>query len=108
MSTILSAPLEAYFAAKNRHDIDAMLEPFAADAVVRDEGQELRGREAIRAWMEETTRKYRVSVEVLDATEADGRTLVTGLVAGTFAGSPAKLRYAFTVAGGRIRELAIA
>jgi ketosteroid isomerase-like protein len=105
--TTLPEAIAAYFAAKNRHDVDAMLVPFSGQAVVRDEGKEMRGRAAIRAWMEETTRKYRVTVEVTDAAEAGGATLVTALVSGNFAGSPAQLRYAFTLDGPEIARLEI-
>jgi ketosteroid isomerase-like protein len=107
MPATLPAPLAAYFSAKNRHDIDAMLAPFSEQAVVKDEGQERRGRAAIREWMEETTRKYRVTVEVIDVAEADATTIVTGLVAGNFPGSPAQLRYSFHLDGGRIARLEI-
>src|SRR5262245_59511543 len=98
----LPEPLSAYLSAKNRHDIDAMLAPFSADAVVKDESRERRGRAAIREWMEETTRKYRVTVEVTGASEEDGRTVVAGLVSGNFSGSPAVLHFAFTLEGGKI------
>lgn len=107
MVATLPAPLAAYFTAKNRHDIDAMLAPFLEDAVVEDESQTRRGRAAIRKWMEETTRKYRVTVEVADVAEADATTIVTGLVAGNFPGSPARLRYTFTLDGDKIAQLAI-
>jgi ketosteroid isomerase-like protein len=107
MPATLPESLAAYFTAKNRHDIDAMLDPFLEDAVVEDEGQTRRGRAAIREWMEETTRKYRVTVEVIDVAEAEATTIVTGLVAGNFPGSPAQLRYAFTLDGGRIARLEI-
>jgi ketosteroid isomerase-like protein len=107
MSATLPEPLSAYFAAKNRHDIDAMLAPFSADAVVKDEGRERRGRAAIREWMEETTRKYRDTVEVTGAIEADGSTVVTGLVSGSFPGSPAVLHFAFTLEGGKVVRLEI-
>lgn len=107
MTASLPEPIAAYYAAKNRHDIDAMLAPFAADASVRDEGEEMRGHAAIRHWMEETTRKYRVTVAVAEVSEADGRTLVAADVTGTFPGSPARLRYAFTLEAGRIARLEI-
>ena len=38
MIPTLPQPIAAYFAATNTHDIDAMLEPFADGAIVRDEG----------------------------------------------------------------------
>jgi ketosteroid isomerase-like protein len=107
MSARLPDPLTTYFTAKNRHDIDAMLMPFSEEAVVKDEGQERRGHAAIREWMEETTRKYRVTVEVTDVVETDGKTIVTAMVSGNFPGSPARLRYAFTLGGGKVARLEI-
>lgn len=103
----LARPLDAYFAAKNRHDVDAMLDCFAEDAVVVDEARGRHGKIAIRQWIEETTRKYRVNVEVLDARESEGNTVVTGLVFGNFPGSPVKLHYAFALSDGRIMRLEI-
>ena len=107
MSATLPEPLSAYFGAKNRHDIDAMLAPFAEEVVVKDEGQERRGPAAICEWMEETTSKYHDTVEVTDVAEADGKTVVTGLVSGTFPGSPVRLRFHFTIEGDKIARLEI-
>ena len=100
-------PIQRYLTAQNTHDIGAMLAPFADDASVRDEGKEHRGRQAIREWMEETTRKYRVTVVVKDVALADGKTIVTGNVAGTFPGSPVDLRYFFELSGAKISRLEI-
>ena len=105
MSATLPEPLAAYFSAKNRHDIDAMLAPFSARAVVTDEGQERRGAAAIRQWMEETTRKYNPTAEVLEVAATDGETVVTALVSGTFPGSPAQVHFAFTLEAGKIAHL---
>src|SRR5438876_4997210 len=44
MSMELPEPIAAYFARTKKHDVDAMLAPFAAAAIVKDEGQERRGR----------------------------------------------------------------
>lgn len=107
MTIDLPRPLGDYFAAKNRHDIDAMLAPFAAAATVRDEGQTYNGHAAIRAWMEKTTRKYRVTVEPTEASSDGGNWTVSGLVAGDFPGSPATLRYRFSLADERIARLEI-
>jgi len=107
MTIILPAPVAGYFAAKNRHDVDGMLAPFAAAAVVRDEGRAHEGRAAIRAWMEETTKKYRVTVVPEAAAEEGGRLVVTGLVSGDFPGSPARLTYRFALADGAIAGLEI-
>jgi len=107
MTISLPAPVAGYFAAKNRHDIGGMLAPFSAEAEVRDEGRVHAGRAAIRAWMEETTRKYRVTVVPEAAAEEGGRVVVTGLVAGDFPGSPARLTYRFALADGAIAGLEI-
>src|SRR3954471_13978351 len=55
MTSQLPFPLAAYYAAKNKHEVAAMLAPFADDAVVKDEGSEYHGTSAIRSWIEETT-----------------------------------------------------
>lgn len=103
MSLELPEPIAAYFAGTNNHDIDAMLAPFAEAAIIRDEGQERRGLAAIQEWMEETTRKYRVTVAITDV----AKTVVTGRVSGNFPGSPVELRYAVTLAGDKIARLEI-
>jgi hypothetical protein len=107
MSLNLPQPVSAYFAAKNAHDIDAMLAPFGDDAHVRDEGHDYLGRTAIRAWMEKTTRKYRVTSQPQEAAGDGDRLIVRALVSGDFPGSPARLTYRFVVADGRIAALEI-
>jgi uncharacterized protein (TIGR02246 family) len=108
MSKQLPLPLATYYEAKNQHDINGMLAPFAEDAVVKDEGQEHYGRAAIRSWMEHTTRKFRVTIDVKQIESVDDRLIVSGLVSGDFPGSPAMLRYAFTLSGSKIARLEIA
>ena len=106
MSARMPEPLARYFTAFNSHDIDAMVGCFADDAVVRDERQEHRGTVAIRRWIEDTTARYRATVEVIEVT-VDAKTSVAGLVSGTFPGSPVRLRYDFTLAGQEIARLEI-
>lgn len=107
MSLDLPTPIDAYYTAKNAHDLDAMLAPFAEDAHVRDEGEDHRGRGAIRAWMENTTRKYRVTATPEEASRDGEQHIVRALVAGNFPGSPAYLTYRFRLAGDRIAQLEI-
>lgn len=107
MTVQLPAPVIAYFLATNRHDIDSMLVPFAADAIVQDEGEEHGGHVAIRAWMVETTQKFRVTVEPRESEESSSRTIVAALVSGNFPGSPATLRYGFTLSSDGISRLEI-
>jgi hypothetical protein len=104
----LPEPLEGYFDAVNRGDVDAMLARFAADASVTDEGKIRRGLAAVREWILETTEKYHPAFEVVDvAVEDVGTTVVSGLVSGTFPGSPVRLRYSFSLVGGKIARLEI-
>jgi ketosteroid isomerase-like protein len=107
MTQPLPQALAAYYAAKNQHDIDRMLAPFADTATVRDEGEEMCGPAEIRAWMEETTRKYRVTVKVQSVERKSETYAVAAVVSGTFPGSPATLHYHFTLADGRIAHLEI-
>ena len=57
--------------------------------------------------MEEVSKKYRPTVDVISVAEKDDKTIVTGRVAGDFPGSPVDLRYAFTLAGEKIARLDI-
>ena len=98
--------LDRYFAAQNAHDIDAMVACFTADAAVHDEGRDIIGTDAIRSWTRETSAKYRVTVQPLTFTVADGRTTVVAKVSGTFKGSPANLTFRFGFStDGRISTL---
>jgi ketosteroid isomerase-like protein len=108
MTPDLPAVLTRYFAAQNAHDLDTLVACFAPDAVVRDEGSDIVGQDEIRAWKEQTSAKYRVTVEPLDCRAEGGRTVIVARVAGTFAGSPLDLTYRFAFArDGRIAALAV-
>jgi ketosteroid isomerase-like protein len=107
MTLDLPAPISNYFGAVNAQDVDAMLSAFSDDASVRDEGQDMIGRAAIREWIDGTTRKYRVTLTPTGGRQADERTIVTAQVSGTFPGSPIELRYRFTISGEKIARLEI-
>jgi hypothetical protein len=103
----LSDSIQVYLIAKNNHDVHGMLACFAEGAVVVDEGHERRGRSAIREWIERSTARYRVRVDTIDVIERDSKTTVTCLLWGDFPGSPAKLRYVFSLSGAMIVRLEI-
>ncbi len=50
-------------------------------------------------------KKYQHTVEPIDATEKDGKTIVTARVAGNFPGSPVNLQYTFRLDGDRSPRL---
>jgi ketosteroid isomerase-like protein len=108
MKAVLPDILDRYFAAQNAHDIEAMVACFAPDAVVRDEGKDIVGTQAIRAWKIETGAKYRITADPLESRPESGKTIVIVKVSGTFPGSPAKLAYRFGFsAEGRINALEV-
>ena len=87
--------LDCYFNAQNAHDIDAMVDCFAPDAVVRDEGREYIGTEAIRAWKIDTSTRYHITAQPIESSVEGDRTVVIVRASGTFAGSPLRLSYRF-------------
>jgi hypothetical protein len=104
----LPSILQKYFQAQNAHDIEALVAYFAADATVRDEGRDIIGADAIRAWKVETSAKYRITIEPLESRSEAGKTIVVAKVSGTFPGSPANLTYRFGLsADDRIRSLEV-
>jgi ketosteroid isomerase-like protein len=107
MSIQLPEPIAAYIAAENSGDPAALARCFARDAVVRDEGRTITGPAAIRQWKAETMRKYRHSMEALALAQADGLTIVTNRLTGSFPGSPIELEFVFGLAPGRIASLEI-
>lgn len=108
MTLSLPDTLRRYFEAQNRHDTEALLACFAPDARVRDEGRDIVGCDAIRAWKDETSAKYHVQVEPLDCRIEGDRALLRAKVSGTFDGSPVTLTYRFGFAAdGRIAALEI-
>jgi hypothetical protein len=107
MSVNLPPVLGEYFAAANAHDPDRVAGCFTEDARVHDEGHDISGRTAIRAWADETGRKYRFTADVLSIEETAAGPVVTATLTGTFPGSPADLRYRFELSGGRVSALEI-
>ncbi|WP_439597307.1 nuclear transport factor 2 family protein [Falsiroseomonas sp.] len=103
----LPAPIAAYIRANARLDAEAMLAPFAPDAVVRDEGGSHSGPAAIRAWIEAATIASR-AVFTPEAWHAEGGTIVVeGPTAGDFPGSPIRFTFRFELAGRAISALEI-
>jgi hypothetical protein len=101
----LPAAVGAHFEADQHKDEAALAAAFAKNATVGDEDAEHRGSVAIRdRWR---TAKYRHSAQPLEATQADGRTVVRARVTGEFPGSPATLTLRFTLADDRIARLQI-
>lgn len=108
MTLTLPPLLAAMIAAHNTHDAEAFTACFAEDAVVRDEGRRHIGREAIRSWFEDASRRYAPVFHVTDLATEDGEPVLSGTVSGNFEGSPIELRYFAGVEDGKIVALRIA
>ena len=108
MTLSLPTVLQRYVDAQNAHDIEAMVACFAPDAAVHDEGRDIVGTDAVRAWKKETSAKYRITAAPLEWRVEGDRTVVVMKVAGLFPGSPANLTYRFGFsADGRIGALVV-
>jgi hypothetical protein len=72
------------FAAINEFDTDAIMGTFADDALVNDVRREFWGKDAIRPWVEREIVGDKVTIEVADAVQHDGLTIVQGVYDGAY------------------------
>lgn len=110
MTIELPQPVADYVAANARLDVDGMVEPFAADAVVVDAGigKQVEGRSAVRALFEEEVVPVKAIFTPGAVRREDDKVVVEGLAHGDFKGSPIRFTYAFTLDGDAIKVLEIA
>lgn len=99
--------LTRYFDAANRFDSAAVADCFTANAVVHDEQHDHVGLAAIRAWAEETGRKYQPISEVIRAEVGPAKCLLSVRVSGSFPGSPIELDYDITLSAGKISQFIV-
>jgi ketosteroid isomerase-like protein len=107
MSLKLSRQIAEYLAAVEETNSDKLAGCFSEDAVLHDEGGTYRGRDAIKAWSEDTQRKYKYTMEALDASVNGDTVRLRTKVTGSFPGSPIELDYLFTLANEKIISLKI-
>jgi SnoaL-like domain len=72
------------FAAINAFDANAIVSTFTDDALVNDVQREFWGKDDIRRWVEREIVGVKVTVEVTDAIEHDGLTIVQGVYNGEY------------------------
>jgi ketosteroid isomerase-like protein len=99
--------IQSYIAASNAHDVRAIVDCFAADAVVGDENAMRHGKTEIRRWATETIEKYKFQFKPLNVDEGGAETILSVEVSGSFPGSPVTLDYRFTIAHDKIQSLII-
>ena len=107
MNVTMPPAVAAYFSAESTADTDALERCFTSDAVVRDEGQLMRGLDAIKAWKLAAQAKYRYRVEPLTASCEGATATVVARLTGSFPGSPVELKYSFGLVNDKIASLEI-
>jgi hypothetical protein len=106
MNTHLPPVIAAFFRAHNTGETTDFKQLFTPDALVSDEAHEYRGA-AIKAWIDEAIAKYKPVAAVADLAQVGGQIIATAQVSGNFPGSPAQIRYRFTLRDDKIAALTI-
>jgi ketosteroid isomerase-like protein len=107
MAIRLPRIIKKYVDASNAHDVKSILSRFSDDAVVHDEGEALRGKDAIEGWIAKTIEKYKFHFNPLSIKQDSAEIVVAVEVSGTFDGSPVTLDYHFTIEKDKILSLTI-
>jgi ketosteroid isomerase-like protein len=107
MSIELPKPIADYVAANARLDADAMLKPFATDAVFLDNGKRFEGHDRLRTLFEEEV----IGVKAIFTPDAirceNDRVIVEGPAHGDFPGSPIRFTYRFTLEADAIKAVEV-
>jgi len=99
--------IKKYINASNEHDVKSILSCFSDDALVHDEGEELRGKKSIEGWIVKTIEKYKFQFKPLGIKGEDTEIVVAVEVSGTFNGSPVTLDYHFIIENDKISSLTV-
>lgn len=105
--TALPKPIADYIAANARLDVDDMLKPFAADAVLLDIGRRHEGHAEIRTLFEEEVVAVKAIFTPDSVRQEQGKVVVEGPAHGDFKGSPIRFTYGFTLENEAITMLEI-
>jgi hypothetical protein len=103
----LPRTIDRFIQASNARDLEGCVACFAPGAIVEDEGETHRGLEQVRAWKQETERRFSYTIEPNALEHRGAEEIVTGTLAGDFPGSPVELSYDFTLVGDSIEALRI-
>jgi ketosteroid isomerase-like protein len=107
MAPALPKPIADYVEANARLDVDGMLQPFATDAVVLDNGRRHEGRAELRTLLEEAVLPAKAIFTPDSARHEQGQVVVEGPAHGDFPGSPIRFTYRFTLEKDAIKTLEI-
>ncbi len=103
----LPKPIAAYVEANARLDVEGMLTPFTADAVILDNGQRHEGYAALRSLFEDEVVAVKAIFTPDGVRHENGKIVVEGPAHGDFKGSPIRFTYGFTLENDAIKLLEI-
>ncbi|OHD06274.1 nuclear transport factor 2 family protein [Sphingopyxis sp. RIFCSPHIGHO2_12_FULL_65_19] len=103
----LPKPIADYIEANARLDVDAMLQPFASDAVLVDVGRRLEGYAELRTLFEEEVVAVKAIFTPDGIRHENGQVVVEGPAHGDFKGSPIRFTYRFALENDAIKTLEI-
>jgi ketosteroid isomerase-like protein len=107
MAPTLPKPIADYVAANAQLDLAGMLEPFATDAVLLDNGSRHEGRAELRTLFEEAVIGAKAVFTPDSLRHEDDQVVVEGPAYGDFKGSPIRFTYRFTLENDAIKSLEI-
>lgn len=107
MSLDLPSPIADYVAANARLDLDGMVKPFAADAVLLDNGKRFVGHGEIRGLLEEMVVDLKAIFTPDTIRRENGQVVVEGPAQGDFKGSPIRFTYRFDLDSDAIKAVEI-
>lgn len=103
----LPKPIADYVEANAHLDVDGMLKPFAADAVIIDIGRRYEGHAEVRTLFEAEVIPVKAIFTPDTVRHENGQIVVEGPAHGDFKGSPLRFTYGFTLKGDAIQTLEI-
>jgi ketosteroid isomerase-like protein len=103
----LPKPIADFVEANARLDVDGMLKPFAADALLVDNGHRHAGVAEIRTLFEDEVVAVKAIFTPDSFRRENGKVVVEGPAHGDFKGSPIRFTYDFTLENDAIKTLEI-
>ena len=92
---------------QNNFDSEASANCFSKNGIMLEEGKPYTGRAEIQALLEETNKKYQSVMKPLQYIEDGNSSVLSAEVTGAFPGSPAVLKFHFTLKSSLIDYLKV-
>lgn len=107
MMSALPKPISDFVQANARLDVEGMLKPFAADAVIVDNGSHHQGLAEVRSLLEQAVVVAKAIFTPETVRHENDQLVLQGPAHGDFKGSPIRFTYRFTLEHDLIKALEI-